>query len=264
MYIDAMSSKVANVLSEFSLEGRRALVTGAGRGIGRAIAVGLAQAGCELVLTARSADQLDSTRDEISPQMSGRTLAFNLSDSNAIPGFLDRAEQDGPLDIIVHSAGTQHREAAVTFPRSAWDQVIAVNLTAPFLLSQELGRRQLERGQSASHIFVASLTSVLGLPDLVAYNAAKSGLMGVVRALSREWSQYGIRVNGVSPGYVETSMTKDLFADPARRSKLLDRIPMGQFGTPDQLAGPTIFLASDAARYVTGQLLIVDGGWAAA
>lgn len=115
-----------------------------------------------------------------------------------------------------------------------------------------------------SHVFVASLTSILGLPDLVAYNAAKSGLMGVVRALSREWALHGIRFNAVSPGYVETAMTSALFADPVKRQRLLDRIPMQAFGTPEQLGPPTVFLASDAAEYVTGQLLIVDGGWAAA
>lgn len=154
--------------------------------------------------------------------------------------------------------------ASVTFPLDAWERVIQVNLTAPFLLSQEIGRRQIAAGRPGSHVFVASLTSILGLPNLVAYNAAKAGLMGVVRALSREWAAHEIRVNGISPGYVETAMTKDLFAEPEKRQKLLDRLPTGRFGTPEELAAPTVFLASEGSAYMTGQLLVIDDGWAGA
>lgn len=249
----------------FSLKDKKALVTGAGRGIGQAIAVALARAGAEVVLTSRSAIQLAETRDLIAAHGAlCSVLPADLSQSGSLAGVVDQAEVGGPLDIVVHSAGAQHREPAVSFPKAAWDNVLAVNLTAPFLLSQEIGRRQLARGAKGSHVFVCSLTSVLGLPDLVAYNAAKSGLMGVVRALSREWSGQGIRFNGISPGYVETKMTEALFKDPARRDRLLDRIPMGEFGTPEQLGAPAVFLASEASEYVTGQLMIVDGGWAGA
>lgn len=249
----------------FSLRGRRALVTGGGRGIGRAIAGSLAAAGAHVVVTSRTRTQLDEVVADITE--SGGTaeaIPGDLSDHVGIGALLDEAEGSAPIDIVVHAAGTQHREAARTFPAEKWAHVLDVNLTAPFLLSQEIGRRQLDRGAQGSHIFVASLTSVLGLPNLVAYNAAKSGLMGVVRALSREWSQHGLRFNGIAPGYVETEMTKDLFADPDKRAALLSRIPMGEFGTPEQLGPPAVFLAGDAAEYLTGQLLIVDGGWAAA
>lgn len=246
----------------FSLEGRRALITGAGRGIGRAITESLAGAGAEVVLVARSSEQVEATAESIRERGgTARAITADLGDHDALPDLVDRAEESGPLDIVVHSAGAQHREPAVTFPHSEWQRVLDVNLTAPFLLSQEVGRRQIDRGTTGSHVFVASLASVLGLPNLVAYNAAKSGLMGVVRALSREWSQHGIRFNGVSPGYVETEMTKAVFEDPTRRAELFARIPMQAFGTPEQLGPPTVFLASDAAEYVTGQLLIVDGGW---
>lgn len=254
------------VLDYFSLVGKRAMVTGAGRGIGRAIAIGLAQAGASLALTSRSVEQLDETRESID-QSGGESyvVAGDLGISETIPGLVDNAEQalHGPLDIVVHGAGTQHREAALTFPKEAWEHVLRVNLTAPFILSQEIGRRQISRGMPGNHIFVASLASVLGLADLVAYTAAKSGVMGVVRALSKEWSSERIRVNGISPGYVETAMTKEVFADPEKRQKLLSRIPMERFGTPGELAAPTVFLASDASAYMTGQLLIIDGGWAA-
>ncbi len=256
-----------DIAAQFSLRGRRALVTGGGRGIGRAIALGLAGAGAAVGLVSRSAEQLEATRSVVD-EAGGLAAALpaDLADAAAIPALVDQAESalGGPIDIVVHSAGTQHRSPAVSFPHEAWEHVLGVNLTAPFLLSQEIGRRQLERGAPGSHIFVCSLTSVLGLPNLAAYNAAKSGLMGVVRALSVEWSRAGIRVNGISPGCVETAMTQELMADPVRNAQLLDGIPMGRFGTPEELAAPAVFLASDAAAYLTGQLLIVDGGWQAA
>ncbi|WP_287162570.1 SDR family oxidoreductase [Rhodococcus sp. (in: high G+C Gram-positive bacteria)] len=260
-----MSDLSSESQSSFCLRGRKALVTGASRGIGKAIAKALAGAGADVVLSSRSVDALNITAAEIERMgRSAAVIAADLSEHSSISDFVDRAEEGGPIDIVCHAAGAQHREAATTFPLEEWEHVLAVNLTLPFLLSQEIGRRQLERQVPGSHVFVASLTSVLGLPDLVAYNAAKSGLMGVVRALSREWSGQGLRFNAVSPGYVETEMTKDLFADEQKRASLLARIPMGEFGTPEQLGAPAVFLASNASEYMTGQLLIIDGGWAAA
>lgn len=262
----AMTKPQGGVLEQFRLDGKRALVTGAGRGIGRALAIGLAEAGAEVVASARSGDQLDETVAMI--ERSGASASVLATDLGAM---VDAAEcvndaerfAGGAIDIVVHCAGAQHREPAVTFPLEAWERVMAVNLRAPFLLSQEIGRRQLESGATGSHVFIASLTSVLGLPNLVAYNAAKSGIMGLVRAFSREWSGSGIRINGLSPGYVETRMTRDLFAQPRQVERLQQRIPMGKFGTAEELAAPCVFLASGASSYVTGQLLIVDGGWAA-
>lgn len=248
----------------FSLTGRRAIVTGAGRGIGQSIALAVAKAGAHVALVSRSEAQLAGTKALIEAQGGqAEVVAADLSDQSTVAQLADRAETalGGLVDVVVHCAGTQHREAAATFPLDAWDRVLQVNLTAPFVLSQEIGRRQIAAGQPGNHVFVCSLTSVLGLPNLVAYNAAKSGLMGVVRALSKEWAQHGIRVNGISPGYVETEMTKDLFADPSRRQQLLDRIPAERFGTPEELGAPTVFLASEGSAYMTGQLLIIDGGW---
>lgn len=255
------------VLDQFRLDGRRALVTGAGRGIGRALAVGLAQAGATVVTSARSRDQLDQTVELIAAAGGkGAVLPADLGAMTDAGALVDGAQEraEGPIDIVVHCAGGQHREPATTFPLAAWDSVMAVHLRAPFLISQEVGRRQLEAGRSGSHVFVASLTSILGLPNLIAYNAAKSGLMGLVRAFSREWSRSSIRSNGLSPGYVQTEMTRDLFAQPKEVERLEQRIPMGKFGIPEELAAPCVFLASDASSYVSGQLLIVDGGWAAA
>ena len=251
------------VLEQFSLAGRRALVTGAGRGIGQAIAIGLADAGASVALVARTAEQLESTRGIISARSgpSSAVLAHDLATAEAST-VIDSAEGalGGPIDIIVHAAGVQRRGPAATFSRSDWDLVLQLDLTAPFLLSQEVGARQLDRGAPGCHLFIASLASSIGLANGIAYNAAKSGLAGVVRALSREWSPSGIRVNGIAPGYVETKMTSDLLAEDAKRSELLSRIPMARFGRPSDFAAPAVFLASDAARYVTGHLLFVDGG----
>lgn len=253
-------------LSRFSLDGSRAVVTGGGRGIGRSIAVGLATAGASVAVISRSSDELSETVAII--RSSGASATAVPLDLARIPALdvIDEAEAatGGAVDIVVHAAGVQHRDPAATFPREAWDRVLHVDLTVPFLLSQELGRRQLVREMTGSHVFVASLATTIGLPNIVAYNAAKAGLMGVVRALSTEWAARGVRVNALAPGYVETAMTRELFDDVERRRRLLSRIPMERFGTPEDLVAPTIFLASDAASYVTGQMLGVNGGWTAA
>lgn len=252
---------MAGILDQFSLSGKRALVTGAGRGIGAALATALAGAGARVALVSRSENQLQETADAIGER--AIVVPTDVSDTSGLPGLLDRIEQrlDGPIDIVVHAAGIQHREPTAEFARGAWDRVMAVNLAAPFFLSQEIGRRQLAGQIPGSHIFIASLGSTLGLPEVVAYNASKAGLLGVVRTMSREWSAAGIRANGLGPGYVQTELTQALFDDPVRRDGLLQRIPMGRFSTVSDLQGAAVFLASDASRYMTGQLLMVDGGW---
>jgi NAD(P)-dependent dehydrogenase (short-subunit alcohol dehydrogenase family) len=174
------------------------------------------------------------------------------------------AELGGVIDVVVHAAGVQHREPAEQFAAEEWDRVLRINLTAPFRLSQEVGRRQLAGELKGSHIFIGSLTSLLSIPDAAAYTASKSGVYGLVRTLSTEWSGRNIRVNGIGPGYFRTALTETVFADEKRYQKMLDRIPMGRFGDPEELAGTAVFLASDASSYITGQLLMVDGGWTAA
>lgn len=250
-------------LSLFSLDGRRAIVTGAGRGLGAAMAEALATAGAKVALVARGAAELDVVAQRIGEN--AVAIPFDLSGGAGVSELVDSAETAlaGPLDIVVHAAGIQHREPAETFASADWDRVLAVNLTAPFLLSQEIGRRQLQSGRPGSHIFIGSLTSSLSVPSVVAYTASKSGLYGVARNLSLEWSSRGIRANVIGPGYIRTQLTEALFDDPVRAAKLSDRIPIGRFGTPADMAGAVIFLASDASAYITGQLLMVDGGWSA-
>lgn len=249
------------MLNNFSLHGQRALVTGAGRGLGRAMAEGLAGAGAQVALVSRTSAEIEEAAAAIGEKAVAHSA--DISSSTDMSDLVDSVEDElgGGVDIVLHGAGIQHRAPAAEFEREEWDRILNINLTAPFLLSQEIGKRQMQRGQGGSHIFIGSLTSHISVPDVVAYTASKSGVYGVVRALSTEWAQHGIRVNGIGPGYFRTKLTEAAFEDPERRRKMLDRIPMQRFGDPEDLAGAAVFLASPAAGYVTGQLLMVDGGW---
>jgi NAD(P)-dependent dehydrogenase (short-subunit alcohol dehydrogenase family) len=255
-----MSDPISN---PFSLEGRRALVTGGSRGLGLAIAEGFAAAGAQVVVIARTESEVLAAAAAV-PRAVG--FAADVTFREGVPDLIGRAESEagGNLDIIVHSAGVNHRQEAKDFDHDQWDRIIGINLTAPFMLSQELGRRQLERGTPGSHIFIGSVATFLTVPGILAYTASKSGLYGVVRNLSREWSAHGIRVNGIGPGYVATQLNTATTNDPAAAKRMLDRIPMNRFGKPHEIASAATFLASDAASYVTGHMLMVDGGWTSA
>lgn len=221
------------------------------------MALGLAQAGASVVSLARTAmEDVDGIA----------TVQGDVGRLDDIAGYIDAAEErlGGGVDLVLHAAGVQHRSPAVDFPDEEWDRLVRINLTAPFRISREVGRRQLERGTEGSHLFVASLTTTLGLPNIAAYSATKSGVMGVVRTLSTEWSGQGVRVNAVGPGYFRTALTEALFSDEEAAARLAARIPMGRFGSPEELAGTAVYLLSNASSYVTGQLIYVDGGWTAA
>jgi NAD(P)-dependent dehydrogenase (short-subunit alcohol dehydrogenase family) len=246
--------------ASFSLDGKRALVTGASRGLGAAMARGLAEAGASVALVARGAAALA----EVEATLRGRAVSIPADlAADSMPDLVDRAEAalDGPVDIVLHAAGIQHRDPAERFPTADWERVLHLNLTVPFVLSQEIGRRQLATGRPGSHIFVGSMTSILSVRSTAAYTASKSGIYGVVRALSTEWSSHNIRANGIAPGWVRTDLNRALLDDPVRRAELVARIPMGRLGQPEEMAGAAVFLASDASAYVTGHLLTVDGGW---
>jgi NAD(P)-dependent dehydrogenase (short-subunit alcohol dehydrogenase family) len=249
----------------FDLSGRVAVVTGAGRGLGRAAALALAGAGADLVLVSRSAAELETAAAEI--QASGRRswcLTEDLSNPRRTTALAQSIDQQcGSVHIVVHFAGTQLRRPAVEIEPEDWDRVLSVNLAAPFFLSCRLAERMHARGIAGRHIFVGSLTSRIGIPNISPYAASKSGLMGVVRSLAVEWAPTGTTVNAVIPGYFETQLTKDLLSNQERRAWILSRIPMGRTGEPEDLAGAVVFLASDAARYITGQSIVVDGGWLA-
>ena len=251
------------ILDSFRLDGRVALVTGAARGLGQGIALGLAEAGADVV----ALDVLDPDATVERIQGLGRRASpltrdlLGLSESSAGGIIDDAVAAFGRLDILVNNAGIIRRAPAMEFPQADWDAVLSINLSASFLLSQAFARRALAAGQGGKIINMASLLSFQGGTTVPAYAAAKSGIAGMTRALANEWAQHGINVNALAPGYFATELTSALRADPARAEPMLSRIPAGRWGDPTDLQGAAVFLASDAAAYVHGIILPVDGGW---
>jgi 2-deoxy-D-gluconate 3-dehydrogenase len=243
----------------FSLEGRSALVTGARSGIGRAIALGLAEAGARVALWGRTGNLADTAREI----PDGRLLCVveaDLADPDAVEGACSELLAQHRIDILVNNAGIIRRGPAIDSPRQDWDDVMAVNLDAVFLLSQRLARPMLERG-SGKIINIASMLSFQGGVNVVAYTASKHAVAGLTRALANEWAGRGVQVNAIAPGYIGTDNTRVLVEDPGRYQAILDRIPAGRWGTPADLVGAAVFLASSASDYVNGHLLAVDGAW---
>ena len=247
----------------FDLTGKLALVTGARRGIGLAMAEALAGAGADVIGVSRN---LDPGASEVRRRVesSGRSFTGYRVDLARREEVAELAgailSLDRPLDILVNNAGTIVRAPAVTHGDDAWDSVLETNLTAPFVLTRELGTPMVERG-AGKIIFTASLLSFQGGILVPSYAAAKSGIVGLVRAFANEWAAHGVNVNAIAPGYVETDNTEALRKDPVRAQAILQRIPAGRWSRPEDLAGATVFLASPAADYVHGTVLAVDGGW---
>lgn len=249
----------------FSLAGRRALVTGGGRGLGRGIADGLADAGAEVVVLGRTAAELEAAAAAIRTRGgSARAHVADIAtagDCRALVAAIEDAA--GPLDIVVQAAGNQVRRPALEVEPEDWARILDVHLTGPFFLAQAAARRMVERGGPGRLILVGSIGSYRGLRNILPYTAAKTGLLGVVRSLAIELAGSGVTVNMIAPGYYETQLTADLLADPERRAWVESRIPEGRLGAPQDVAGAAVFLASDASAYVTGQSIVVDGGWLA-
>lgn len=246
----------ANIATGCSLRERVVVVTGASRGLGRAIAVAASGAGATVVGVARSF--ASGGHEPFHP------MTFDLRETGDVDGLVDSIEEaHGPVDGVVHAAGVQLRKAAVDVTLDEWAALQRVNVEAPYFLSTALARRQLAAGTHGSHLFVGSLATALGFSGVSPYCAAKSAIAGVVRSLATEWAPSGIRVNGLGPGYFETDLTRDVLALPEARRRITGRIPLGRIGEPDELAGAALFLLSDASSYVTGQFIYVDGGWLA-
>ena len=244
----------------FSLQGKVALVTGASRGLGRGMAIGLAEAGADVVVHASVPPA--GTAREIE-QLGRRAVAFgaDLADRPSV----DRLAQEavaafGRIDILVNNAGIIKRQPAVDHSDEFWDSVIEVNLSSMFRLSRAIGAQMLERG-SGKIINIASLLSFQGGITVPGYAAAKGGVAQLTKALANEWAARGINVNAIAPGYMATDNTAALRDDPVRSRQILERIPAARWGTPADLAGAVIFLASPSSDYVNGQVLAVDGGW---
>lgn len=251
------------VLDSFRLDGRVALVTGAARGLGRAMAAGLAEAGADVALL----DILpaDETQGEISGL--GRrchTMTHDLRATRAAEAEAVVAEcvsALGRLDILVNNAGLIRRSPALDFPEDDWESVIAVNLSAAFYLSQAAARHFVAEERGGKIISTASVLSYEGGITVPSYSASKAGVANLTRALANEWAPLGINVNALAPSYFTTELTGAIREDPERSEALLARLPAGRFGEPEDLKGAVVFLASDAASYVHGSIVPVDGGW---
>ena len=252
-----------SVLELFSLAGRAALVTGAGRGIGRALAFGLAEAGADVCLVGRGDGLRETAREVEDVGRRAVVVAADLADSSRAAQVIAEAEGAlGRLDILVNNAGVIRRAPVLEYSEEDWDAVLNVNLKSVFLLSQVAARGMAERG-SGKIINVASLLSFQGGVNVPAYAASKGAVAQLTKAMANELAQRGVNVNAVAPGYVATDNTAALRADPARSRQIGERIPAGRWGEPGDLLGAVVFLASRASDYVHGHTLVVDGGWLA-
>ncbi|THD77059.1 MAG: 2-dehydro-3-deoxy-D-gluconate 5-dehydrogenase KduD [Phenylobacterium sp.] len=243
----------------FSLGGQVALVTGANTGLGQAIAVGLAEAGADIVAVGRSAPNETARRVEAA----GRKLRAVAADLSTTEPIARVVEEAGDIDILVNNAGIIRRADSLAFSEDDWDAVMNTNLKTVFFLSQAVAKRWAAAGRGGKIINVVSMLSFQGGLRVPSYTAAKSGLAGVTKALCNEWAHLGINVNGLAPGYFATNNTAQLQADETRNRQILERIPAGRWGKPEDLAGAAVFLASRASDYMHGAIVPVDGGWLA-
>lgn len=249
----------------FTLSGKTALVSGCDRGIGQAMALGLAAAGADIIGVSNNDTIVGGDTGQ---QVKARGRNFtpfvaDLSDRDAIYRFIAEVRAlNTPVDILINNAGMILRKPVAEHPDEWWDKVISVNLDAQFLLTREFGRDMVERG-SGKIVFTCSLLSFQGGINVPGYTASKSAVAGLVKAFANEWASKGVNVNGIAPGYIATDNTEALRADAERSKAILDRIPAGRWGEASDFRGPVVFLCSEAAKYVNGHVMVVDGGWMA-
>lgn len=247
----------------FSLDGKVAIVTGASRGLGKAMAIALAQSGANIVGVGQS--NMEETRKEI--EKAGKKfleIKADLTSTDKIDEIIEKTIRTyGKIDILVNNAGTIRREDAINYTEKDWDDILNLNLKTLFFLSQKVAKEFLKQETGGKIINIASMLSYQGGIRVPAYTASKSGVMGITKALANEWAKYGINVNAIAPGYMATDNTKAIREDEKRNKEILERIPSGRWGKPEDLAGAVVFLASSASDYVNGHTLAVDGGWLA-
>lgn len=252
--------------SIFDLSGKVALVTGASRGLGRSIAIGLAEAGATVAVTSRKLSALDDTISEI--HRAGGTAIPLMLDVSDVSGMTDQMSDlsarlaDG-LDILVNNAGYEEVCPSLDVSEDIWDRIVDTNLKGAFFCARNAARMMVETGRGGAVINVCSLTSYVGVPTAVPYGSSKTGLLGMTRALSTEWAPQRIRVNAIAPGYFRTELTDQFYQDEAWQKSMLEKIPLGTFGDANDLKGAVVFLASDASAYITGQCIGIDGGYLA-
>lgn len=251
------------ILNAFNLQGKVALVTGCDKGLGQGMALGLAEAGCDIVSVSRRVPE--ETAEKVAAL--GRRLyaiQADLSQAESIADIVPAAvAATGRIDILVNNAGTIRREDALTFSEKDWDEVMNLNIKSVFFLSQAVAKQFIKQGDGGKIINIASMLSFQGGIRVPSYTASKSGVLGITRLLANEWAQHQINVNAIAPGYMATNNTQQLREDAERSKEILDRIPAGRWGSPDDLKGPVVFLASSASDYINGYTVAVDGGWLA-
>lgn len=247
----------------FNLSGKIALVTGCNRGIGKAIAIGLAEAGADIIGVSASIELENSEVEKAVKALNKNFKAYqaDFSDRNSLYQFIKQVKADFPtIDILINNAGTILRKPAAEHPDEYWDKVMAINLDSQFILAREIGARMVEQ-KSGKIIFTASLLTFQGGINVPGYAASKGAIGSLVKALANEWASHGVNVNAIAPGYIATDNTEALRNDPERSTSILARIPAGRWGETEHFKGPAVFLASSASDYVHGTILTVDGGW---
>jgi len=245
----------------FDLQGKTAVVTGANTGLGQGIAIALANSGARIVLVGRSAPDETVTKIKDSGGEAAVVMADLSRGDVAVEVIAQSEAAMGPVDILINNAGIIRRNDALEFSESDWDEVMMTNLKVPFLLAQAAARSMVAGSRPGKIINIASLLSVQGGIRVASYTASKSGLAGLTRLLANEWASLGINVNAIVPGYFATNNTAALREDESRNRQILERIPAGRWGNPEDLGGAAVFLASQASDYVHGTLIPVDGGW---
>ena len=250
--------------SPFDLTGKRALVTGSSRGLGLAMATALARAGAALVLNARDAVALGAAAQDLAATGANvRAVAFDVTSRDSVNDAITHIEDEiGPIDILVNNAGMQFRSSLEAFPPEKFDQVIATNLTSVFNVSQPVARHMIARG-AGKIINICSLLAELSRPSIAPYAATKAAVANLTRGMAVDWAKHGLNVNGIAPGYFATEMNDALLKDDKFNAWIESRTPMGRWGQPEELGGAAVFLASDAARFVNGHILYVDGAFTA-
>ncbi|WP_258099791.1 SDR family NAD(P)-dependent oxidoreductase [Marinoscillum pacificum] len=251
------------VLDDFKLEGKVALVTGCKRGIGKAMAEALAEAGADIIGVSASLELSGSDVEKSVTALGRKFSAYqaDFGDRKSLYAFIEKVKSEHPVvDILINNAGTILRKPAAEHPDEYWDQVIEVNQNSQFILTREFGREMISRG-SGKVIFTASLLTFQGGITVPGYAASKGAIGQLTMAFSNEWASKGVNVNAIAPGYIATDNTEALRNDPNRSESILSRIPQGRWGTPEDFKAPVVFLASNASSYMNGSILTVDGGW---